>query len=463
MSPCLWTAAEIAKATNGRCINGADWQVGGVEIDSRSLQKNDLFVALQVERDGHDFVDAALRGGAAGSLVSKPDMPGPHVLVANTQKALEQLAMAARIRSRATRIAITGSVGKTSVKEALAQVLRRVEQTHKSVKSYNNQWGVPLSMARMPKDSRWAILEIGTNHPGEIEPLSQLVRPDIALITRIASAHLAGFGSMEAIVREKASLWVGLHGGGTAILPGSGPYSMELKTALQAYGAKRTILFGSAADCDVRIESWNTGPEGSIGRFEVAGKLIQIEAPVMGMHWAEVLAATMAAGLACELNPQLIADQLRQLEVPSGRGGLIELPLEQGHATLIDDSYNANPDSMRAALDTLERFDATRKLALLGEMLELGDNAEQLHADLAGTVENIGLAHLWCAGALMENLCKKLPPNFSYELPGAIDGLAENIYAKLRSGDVLLIKGSNGSGVTRVAQTLRKIAAKEKS
>lgn len=458
MSRPLWNCDEIAAATCGKLVGGENWQATGISIDSRALVPGDLFVALNVERDGHDFVENALSAGAVGSLVAKESVAGAKIVVTDPQIALEQLAIAARQRSAATRIAVTGSVGKTSVKDALAVVLTENGPTHKSTQSYNNQWGVPLTLARMPLASKWAVLEVGTNQPGEIASLSGLVRPHVGVITRIGEAHLAGFGTVEAIAREKASLWVALEEAGTAVLPGDGAMTDILLTQANYFGVKNFWKFGWSENCDVRIINWQTGLDGSHGQFDVRGQVVDIFAPVTGMHWAEVLAAVMATSTAIGLRVCDIAASLRNISTPDGRGGVLTLPLSVGSAILIDDSYNANPTSMKAALDTVSRFDAKRKLAVLGEMLELGPEAERMHGELAWSIEQAGIAKVWCVGELMRCLQSRLPKQRQASIPKDIAELANSIYAELQDGDVLLIKGSNGSGVHRVAAGLRQLA-----
>ncbi|MBL4616105.1 MAG: UDP-N-acetylmuramoyl-tripeptide--D-alanyl-D-alanine ligase [Robiginitomaculum sp.] len=460
MTFALWTCDEIAAATDGELLSGNDWQVSGVSIDSRTLVKGDLFVALNVDRDGHEFVSSANKAGAIASIVSRNDVVGAKVLVSDPLQALTQLGMAARKRSAATRIAITGSVGKTSVKDVLAKVLAANGTTHKSTQSYNNQWGVPLSMARMPTNSKWAVFEIGTNSPGEIASLSGMVRPNIGIITRIAEAHLAGFGTIDAIAREKASIWAALTDDGIAVLPGSGPMADILLAQVKCFGVKNLWKFGTTDDCDVRIVNWDTAITGSRGVFDIRGDRVEISAPVSGMHWSEVFAAVMASAVAIGLNPQQVAQTLQEVTAPDGRGTLSELQLvDGGVATLIDDSYNANPASMKAALDTLSRFSAPRKLAVLGEMLELGPMEARLHGELSWSIEQAGICKVWCVGELMRYLTEKLPLNRQAIVPDDIADLVNLIYADLQDGDILLVKGSNGSGVHRVARGLLQRAA----
>ncbi|VAV97468.1 UDP-N-acetylmuramoyl-tripeptide--D-alanyl-D-alanine ligase [hydrothermal vent metagenome] len=463
MGQALWTADELAAATGGTLVAGKNWQVQGICIDSRNANTDDLFVALEVERDGHDFVQSALDAGAAASLVANGNVPGAKLVVKNTQSALEQVAIAARKRSNASRIAVTGSVGKTSVKDALAIIFSQDGATHKSVKSYNNQWGVPLSLARMPVSSKYGVFEIGTSSPGEIAPLCGLVRPDIGIITRIAEAHLAGFGSVTEIALEKASLLAGMGEGGTAILPADDACFDLLQQQAGYFSVQNIMTFGRADGCTVQILNWNTGLDGSDGLFLVNGKQLQIKAPVTGMHWAEILAASMCAALAAELAPDVIASAMQLIKPPSGRGGLVTLPLVNGSAVLMDDSYNANPTSMTAALDTLSRMPAKRKLAVLGQMLELGAEERRLHAELSWPIEQAKLAKVWCVGELMRALHQKLPAQRQAAMSDDVDGLAADIYAELQDGDVVLVKGSNGSGVHKIATQLQQIAKAQKS
>ncbi len=458
MSQTLWNATDIARAVSGTIQGNENWSVQGICIDSREVKANDLFIALNVARDGHDFVPDALAKGAAGSLVARTDMPGPNIVVKDTQSALENLARAARKRCTATRIAITGSVGKTSLKETLSTLFQTQGRTHTSVKSFNNQWGVPLSLARMAQNSQFGIFEVGTSGPGEIAPLGALIKPRVGIITHIGEAHLAGFGSLQEIAREKASLWANLDHGGIAIFPGDGNAADLLYAQAGYFGVKRTLRFGTSAHCDVQIMDWQSGQEGAHGQFCVLGQTISVHTPVIGMHWAQILAAGMAAAIACEFDIHEIADAMRNIHIPAGRGNMVPLALPSGQAILIDDSYNANPASMKASLDTLARFKAKRKLAVLGQMLELGENSAKLHSELAWPIEQAKLANVYCIGEQMQALYQKLPAQRRGAQSTSIDGMAEHIYANLQDGDVLLIKGSNGSGVHQIASKVRKLA-----
>ncbi len=458
MSDPLWTCTEITEATSGRLIGDPDSTIDGISIDSRSARSGDLFVALNVARDGHEFVDAALKAGAAASLVSRTDVPGTKIVVNDTSKALEALGVVARERCSATRFAITGSVGKTSAKDALASILATDAPTHSSIKSYNNQWGVPLTLARMPKSTRWGVFEIGTSNPGEIAPLSKLVKPHVALITRIAEAHLEGFGSIEAIAREKASIWAALDLDGVAVLPFAGTGVATLRAQIKNFGVRNVLTFGVDEASDVRIIDWQTNPDGSTGCFDIAGEVVRISAKVTGMHWGEILAAVMAAAIACGESPKEIAEKMQLISAGKGRGAWIKLPLDQGYATLIDDSYNANPTSMKAALDTLSRFSNGRKLAVLGDMLELGTQGPLLHAQLSWPIQNANVEKVWCVGELMGCLYEHLPKSRRAPVEKDIAGLVNSIYSQLQDGDVLLVKGSNGSEVHRVVTELKKMA-----
>jgi UDP-N-acetylmuramoyl-tripeptide--D-alanyl-D-alanine ligase len=460
MSQPLWTSKEIAKATGG-AVKGGNWSVDGISIDTRELAKDDLFIALQAERDGHTFCKAAIKAGAGGLLVSRSDIEGPCVRVADTQKAMEALGKAGRKRSDATRIAITGSVGKTSLKEALGVMLDDTGSTHRSVKSFNNQWGVPITLARMPQQTRFGIFEIGTNHPGEIAPLSAQIKPHIGLITHIAAAHLAGFGSIKDIAREKASLWAALAKEGTAIMPADLPVSELLRKQASYFDVPHILEFGRSENCDVRITDWQTDPNGSHGSFDIHGQTVKLSTKVVGMHWADLIAVCLATALACELDLDAAAKAMKNVEVPAGRGRLLQLPVKGGFFTLMDDSYNANPASMKAALDTLGRFNGGRKLAVLGEMLELGPDGPQLHGELAWPIEKAGVEQVFCVGQQMRELHRKLPCHRQAGWFAEPGGIAQDLYEQLRSGDIVLIKGSNGSGVHRIADQLREIAQME--
>ena len=450
----LWTAAELAAATGGTA--SGDFTVTGVTFDSREVEPSFLFVALTGEAtDGHRFLDQAVERGAAAVLVSQPT-PHPHVLVADTFAALEDLARAARARTSATVIGVTGSVGKTGTKEALAAALDRGEpgRTHKSVKSYNNHTGVPLSLARMPRDSRYAVLEMGMNHAGELAHLTTLVRPHVAVVTAIAPAHTAFFVDEAAIADAKGEIFAGLQSGGTAIVPFDSPHRDRLIAAAAPHAA-RTVTFGSDPAADVHPLDTMRTERGTFVTAALGERTLSYTLAFPGAHWVSnslaVLAAVDAAGGELALAGLALADLA---ELP-GRGRRLRVVVGDGHATVIDESYNANPASMRATLAVLAE-EPGRHVAVLGEMRELGDDTAAYHAALAAPIAAANVETVVLVGEAMRPLADTLDP--AIETVHVADAAAarEALAGMLRPGDAVLIKGSNGVGLSAVVASLSK-------
>lgn len=457
----LWSATEIAGATGGT-IHG-DFVADGVAFDSREVGPGDLFIAMRgAETDGHRFIDKAFAAGAAGAIVEQP-VGHPHILVADSVKALNDLGRAARARTDARIIGVTGSAGKTGTKEALAAALERHRpgKVHRSVKSYNNHTGVPLSLARMPADCDYAVLEMGMNHAGELAELTRLVRPHVAIITTIAPAHYEFFDSIEGIADAKAEIFEGLEPSGTAIVPFDSPYCARLSAAAQPY-ADRLISFGLGDGADVRARDWvvdgDTG--GSLITAELGGagmgssSLCFTLAPP-GEHWVANAMAVLAAVQA--VGSDLAAAGLALAELPglAGRGARHRVAAGSGTALLIDESYNANPASMAATIAQLGREPATRRIVVLGAMRELGDGSDGFHASLAQPLLNAKVDMAYLVGAEMRALADELSakaledgPEFTHG-PGADAALAW-LKETLRPGDAVLIKGSNAVGLSRV-------------
>ena len=467
----LWHGEEAASATGGRLSGGkgtGGWAAGGVSIDTRSLAPGDLFVALTDRRDGHDFVAEAFRRGAAAALVSRrPEgVPpeAPLLIVPDTLEGLVALGRAGRARSRARIAAITGSVGKTSTKEMLRAALAGQGRVHAAEASFNNHWGVPLTLARLPRDADFAIVEIGMNAPGEIAPLSRLARPHVALITTIAPAHLAAFESLAAIAREKAEIFAGLAPGGHAILPADLPESPILAEAARAAGA-RIVRFGESEGADLRLLEIRPGPEGLVLRAaRGAGAPLPIRLATAGRHFACNALGALAAAEALGADPALSMLGLGRWRPPAGRGRrerVVLDPLEDHLAlSLIDDAYNANPASLAAALEMLaaaEPGPGGRRIAILGDMLELGDEAAALHAALAAhpAMERVDRVH--CAGPLMRALHGALPGHRRGQWQARAEDLAARAHGLVRAGDVILVKGSKGSRIALVVDAIRKL------
>ena len=459
----LWTASDAAAATGGEA--SGDWQVDGVSIDTRSLQKGDLFVALKVARDGHDFVALALENGAGAAMVSHiPDgvaTDAPLLIVKDVQAALEALGRAGRARTDAKVVAVTGSVGKTSTKEMLAGMLGDQGRTHASVDSYNNQWGVPLTLARMPRDTEYAVIEIGMNHPGEIAPLARQARPHVALITTIAPAHLEAFASVADIAVEKAAVMDGLEPGGIAVLNNDVEQAAIL--VAKAIDLKiRDIGFGEHGYDyvlkDVQVSDTTTVVQATANDHPLLFKL-----PTPGRHFAMNGLGALAACEALGADLALAAISLGRWTPYKGRGAreVIRLdPVEPDQSIdLIDDSYNANPTSMAAALEVLAAADVQkgRRIAFLGDMKELGRNESDLHRELANLapMEHIDKVH--CIGPLMGALYAALPDHRRGDWCETSAEMARGMGARLRSGDIVLAKGSLSMKLAQVVDSIRKL------
>ncbi len=452
----LWDAISIARAAKGTA--NADFELSGVEIDSRDVRPGDLFFALKGETtDGHRFVEMAFEKGAAAAIVDRR-IDGPHVLVNDTTDALRKLGTAARDRSRAKIIGVTGSVGKTGVKEALFAALNRSSRgrAHRSLKSYNNHVGVPLSLARMPERTRYGIFEMGMNHAGEIADLTRQVRPHVAVITTIAPAHIEMLGSEEAIADAKAEIFEGLEPGGTAVIPADSPHYERLRDAALRCGAQ-VVSFGRADHADVRqIDAVPAAGGGSLVTVDMGDRRLCYTVASPGDHWIVNSLAVMAAVRAAGGDLGAAGLALAEMEGLAGRGARISIKAKDGDALLIDESYNANPASMRATLAQLGQTDARRRIAVLGAMKELGRHAPGYHAALAGPVSEANVDFALLVGDEMKALAEELGkpgegslgkiPTFAHcsNVAEAVDALRN---FGLEGGDAILVKGSNSVGL----------------
>lgn len=452
MTP-LWTAADIARAIGGTA--SADFAVSGVAFDSREVGEGDLFVALTGEStDGHRFLDQAFTQGAAGAIVSA-DTPHPSVRAADTFAALEDLARAARARVKGSVIGVTGSVGKTSTKEALFAALDRSpsRRAHRSVKSYNNHTGVPLSLARMPADSDYAVLEMGMNHPGELAHLTTLVRPHVAMITAIAPAHTEFFADEGAIADAKGEIFRGLEPGGVAIVPFDSPHRDRLIGHARPH-AGTIVTFGMDRAADVHPLELAAAPTG--GTFvtaRVGARELSFTMSQPGDHWVSNSLAVLAAVDAVGGDLALAGLALGELGGLPGRGARRTIPVAGGEAMLIDESYNANPASMRATLKVLAR-EPGRHVAILGEMREMGDKAERYHAGLAEPIAEARVEALVLVGEAMAHLATVLEGRIDFvHVPDAATAL-DHARRLIAPGDAVLVKGSNGVGLSRVVAGL---------
>ena len=444
----LWTSEDIAKATGGKA--SGDWAVNGVSIDTRSLEAGDLFVPLKDIRDGHDFIPMAMGNGAGGSL-SEIDVDGPHVRVEDTLLALRNLGKASTDRSDATRIAVTGSVGKTSVKEALFVMFSAFGDTHKSLKSYNNHWGVPLTMARMSKLSNYGIFEVGMNHAGELSDLSKLLKPHIALITTVAPAHLAHFENVEAIADAKAEIMDGLTDDGILVLNADNPHTPQI--IAKATG-KKIVTFGRSDDCDVTIVTSQTHEHGSNTRLRIAHQQIDVTLLVPGEHWISNGAACIAVAYAAGLDLRKAAMALRKVRAESGRGAMETVSVEGKTITVIDESYNANPTSMQAAINVLS-LKPGRKLAVLGDMFELGKDELDMHAKLAGPLTDAGVSRVVVTGESMRSLRGALPQAMRGPWTDDWQSALQALKDEIQDGDVVLVKASNSVGLGKLVAALK--------
>lgn len=433
----LWQARALAEAVDAA---GAGFDISGIGFDTRSIVPGDLFVALQGERDGHDFVAEALSKGAAGALVAR-DMPGPVLRVDNTLDALTRLAAAARARTRAKIIAVTGSVGKTTTKEMLRRALGAFGTVHAAEASFNNHIGVPLTLARMPQAEDFGVFEIGMNHAGEILPLATLVQPDIAIITCIDRAHLGLMGSQAAIAAEKATIFAPLRPGGVAILPADSDYAAQLAAAIPA-GA-RALRFG-AKQAEARLIAAASSPDSCEIHAEISGIAVRLRLAAPGRHMAMNALAVLAACQALGLDVARAAAALDGFAPFAGRGArrLVTIP-DAGQITLLDESYNASGASLRAALAVLA-LQPGRRIAVLGDMLELGDEAPAEHLALRPAVL-AGADMVFASGPMMGILFESLPPSMQGSHAPDAAALAPMLTAHLRDGDTVLVKGSYGS------------------
>lgn len=448
----LWTSAEIEAATGGTA--SAPFEVSGVTFDSREVEAGYLFVAMPgTVADGHDFVAGAFEAGAAGALVSHA-VDGSHILVEDVAAALTALAIAARARISGPVIGVTGSVGKTSTKEALFAALNRKwpGRVHRSLKSYNNHTGVPLSLARMPRESRAAVLEMGMNHAGEIAELTRLVRPNVALITTIASAHIEYLGTMEAIADAKAEIFAGLEPDGVAIVPEDSPWRDRLVKAARRH-ADRTITFGSGEADVAAVHAVRASNGGSLVTARLLDSELTFTIAQRGDHWVSNALGVLAAVEAVGGDPALAGLALADMGGLKGRGERHRVAADGGDYLLIDESYNANPASMAATLKALgEEPEVTRRIAILGPMRELGDETVRAHAELAEAVRQAHIDRLILVGPEMESLADALGGSVPVERASDADGAAALLEAAARPGDAVLVKASNSIGLARLVE-----------
>ena len=461
----LWTGDDIATATGGHFASGApaaDWRATGVSIDSRTCAPGDLFVALAGPNfDGHDYVAGALSAGAAGAIVNRvpAELEGSPKLVAvdDCDAALTALGRFARDRSKAQLVCVTGSVGKTSTKDALAAALAACGATHATQGNLNNHWGAPLTLARMPADAAFGVIELGMNHAGELTPLSQLTRPDVAVITTIEAVHLEFFDSVCAIAEAKAEIFAGLGKDGVAVLNRDNAYFALLASIAAEQGAKRILGFGASPEADARLVAAEFDDDGSDVTAEIDGHTIRYRLNAPGRHRVINSLAVLAAVAGLEANLDAAAAALGDVAIPRGRGRRHRVATANGGYVVIDDSYNASPASMRAAFDVLggaHPEGTGRRIAVLGDMLELGAEAANLHAGLVRNLEANSVDQVFTCGQLMAALAAALPRHMRAGHATTPEQLLPVVRDAVQAGDVVLVKGSLGSRVGPIAAAL---------
>jgi UDP-N-acetylmuramoyl-tripeptide--D-alanyl-D-alanine ligase len=459
----LWREAELSAALGVAPSAPLGASVTGVSIDSRSLEAGDLFFAIKGDaHDGHDHVARAIEAGAMAAVVSRERAHelaafGPVFAVEDTLHAMERLGVAARARSRAKIVGVTGSVGKTTAKEMLRAMLTACGLTHASAASYNNHWGVPLTLARMPANARFGVFEMGMNHAGEIAPLTRMARPHAALVTMIAPVHIEHLGSIEAIADAKAEIFLGLEPGGTAVLNRDPPQFERLKKAATSRGA-RVLSFGRGADCDARLLEVEAIDRGSRVRARVLGHKLTFELGAPGTHMAENALGALLGADALGADLKTCAAALRGFSPQKGRGERFLIPMPDGPATIIDESYNANPASMRAALALLAAAKPGpkgRRIAVIGDMLELGPKAAAMHAELAADLRANKVDLLFGAGPLTRALFDAAPASMRAAWTERSSELTDEVARTLRGGDIAMVKGSNGSRMGPLVAALR--------
>ena len=460
----LWRSDELVEAMGGRPLGSMPEGLGGISIDTRTLQPGDAFFAIRGETmDGHDFATAAMKAGAGVLVVAEGKLPAlgrltaPMIVVPDVLAALEKAGVAARARTRAKIIAVTGSAGKTTTKEALRCALSSVGKVHASDKSFNNHWGVPLTLARMPADCDYAIFEIGMNHEGEIRPLVKMVRPHIAIVTLIAAAHLGHFESLDDIARAKAEIFEGVVPGGAALINRDDPRWALLGRMAKAAGVARIAGFGEHAKAAFRLTNLALHADHSLISARIGAKDFNARIGAPGRHMVQNVLAVLGAVHLAGADVGKAAEALAGLSAEPGRGKRHLLKHPEGEITLIDESYNANPASMEAAIALLDATPVSgggRRIAVLGDMLELGSHSVRLHTALAGPLAGARTDMIFLAGPEMKSLAEALPDDLPTEYRACTDELKPVVIDALRPGDVVMVKSSKGIGFSKIVEAL---------
>ncbi|ESZ59898.1 UDP-N-acetylmuramoylalanyl-D-glutamyl-2,6-diaminopimelate--D-alanyl-D-alanine ligase [Mesorhizobium sp. L103C131B0] len=460
----LWTSEALVDAMGGRPLGPMPEGISGISIDSRSLQPGDAFFAIKGEAmDGHDFATAAIKAGAGVLVVAEGKLPSlgrltaPMIVVQDVLAALEKLGVAARARSNAKIIAVTGSAGKTTTKEALRHVLSAVGTVHASAQSFNNHWGVPLTLARMPDDCDYAVFEIGMNHPGEIRPLVKMVRPHVAIVTMIAAAHLGFFRNLDEIAKAKAEIFEGIEPGGAALLNRDDARWKLLDKMARAAGVEHVFGFGENARSTYKLTKCELHADHSDITARIGGQDVTARIGAPGRHMVQNVLAVLGAAHLVEADIGKVALALADLSAERGRGKRHMLRHPKGPITLIDESYNANPSSMAAAMALLNATPVTgegRRIAVLGDMLELGDHSAKLHAALAELIVGTGTNTVFLGGPEMRALADILPDEIKTEYRAGAEELKPLLLSTLKAGDVVMIKSSKGIGFSKLVEAL---------
>ncbi|WP_281976857.1 UDP-N-acetylmuramoylalanyl-D-glutamyl-2,6-diaminopimelate--D-alanyl-D-alanine ligase [Pseudorhizobium flavum] len=460
----LWTCDAMVGAMEGRPVGTLPEGITGISIDSRSIAPGEAFFAIKGDRvDGHDFASIAVANGASLIVVSEAKLPAmgrltiPMIVVEDVLAALGKLGVASRERSRAQIVAVTGSVGKTTTKEMLRHVLAPSGKVHAAVASFNNHWGVPLTLARMPEEAQFGVFEIGMNHPDEIRPLVKMVRPHVAIITTIAAAHLGHFRNLEEIAAAKAEIFEGVEPGGAAILNRDNKQFAFLEQRAQEVGVGRIYTFGQHAKADFRLADFEGNAQSSTVWATLSGETVEVEIGTPGRHIAENAMAALGACTLVGADLGKAVAALAELRPVKGRGEQHRLGIGEGILTLIDESYNANPASMRAAIALLaasEPVASGRRIAVLGDMLEMGEFSAKVHEELAGPILAAGIEHVWLAGAEMAVLRDALPESVHCEYRSTTEELRDFAVRAVKPGDVVMVKSSLGIGFGKIVAAL---------
>ncbi|MER9261697.1 UDP-N-acetylmuramoylalanyl-D-glutamyl-2,6-diaminopimelate--D-alanyl-D-alanine ligase [Mesorhizobium sp. M0619] len=460
----LWTSEALVDAMGGRPLGPMPEGISGISIDSRSLQPGDAFFAIKGEAmDGHDFATAAIKAGAGVLVVAEGKLPSlgrltaPMIVVQDVLAALEKLGVAARARSSAKIIAVTGSAGKTTTKEALRHVLSAVGTVHVSAQSFNNHWGVPLTLARMPDNCNYAVFEIGMNHPGEIRPLVKMVRPHVAIVTMIAAAHLGFFRNLDEIAKAKAEIFEGIEPGGAALLNRDDARWKLLDKMARTAGVEHVFGFGENARSTYKLTKCELHADHSDITARIGGQDVVARIGAPGRHMVQNVLAVLGAAHLVEADIAKVAEALADLSAERGRGKRHMLRHPKGPITLIDESYNANPASMAAAMALLNATPVTgegRRIAVLGDMLELGDHSAKLHAALAELIVGTGTNTVFLGGPEMRALADILPDEIKTEYRAGAEELKPLLLSTLKAGDVVMIKSSKGIGFSKLVEAL---------